>query len=201
MAKTRHGAQPIISAALALAAEKGWRGTSLSEIATRAGVTLAELVEHFPTRAAILDAYARQIDHRMMEGAVDPTETARDRLFEVVMRRFDAMSPDRKALAVILRESGDDPWAILCGGRRFLKSMALTLETAGLSSAGLAGLARTEGLAVTYLYVLRVFVEDDSPDLARTMARLDKALRRAEGLATLVWRSPVTGKESQQVRT
>lgn len=178
----------IIDAALDLALDRGWRGVSLADIAARAQVPLAELVEHFPTRTHILDGYARRIDRRMMDGAVDAAESPRDRLFEVVMRRFDAMAPHRAALAVILRDGGADPWALLCGARRFARSMALTLETAGITSAGLTGLARVEGLALAYLYVLRVFLDDDSADLARTMAVLDKALGRAEGMAAMLWR-------------
>lgn len=195
MARKPHppASDAIIDATLTLAAERGWRGLALTDIAERAGTPLADLVEHFPSRAAILDAYLRRIDHAMMAGGGEggtsrSDETPRDRLFEVIMRRFDAMSRDRKALAAILRQSGDDPWAVLCGGRRFLRSMALILETAGLSAAGLGGLARVNGIAVVYLYVLKNFLTDDSPDLARTMAALDKALRRAEDVFALVSR-------------
>lgn len=188
MAKKPHGTEPIIAAALALAADTGWRQLSLADIAERAGMKLAEVAAAFASKTDILDAYARQIDEHMLEGGGEAGETIRDRLFDVVMRRFEAMAPHRRALGIILRESGDDPWALICGGRRFVRSMALTLETAGLASTGLAGLARIEGLTAVYLYALRAFLDDDSPDLSRTMAALDKALRRAEGLATLVWR-------------
>lgn len=187
--KTSPQPDSIIAAAMELAAERGWRGLSLADIARHAGVTMVELVDHFPSKTAILDSYARGIDRRMMEGPVDPAESPRDRVFEVVMRRFDAMARDRRALATILRHTGTDPCAMACGARQFARSMALTLETAGLSTSGLAGLARVEGLAAIHLYVLKAFLDDDSPDLARTMASLDTALRRAEGAATL-WRRP-----------
>jgi AcrR family transcriptional regulator len=196
MAKKTHGSEHIFSAALDLAADRGWRGVSLADIAARSGVPLADLAEQFPSKTAILDGYARHIDRRMMDGAVDMGESARDRLFEVVMRRFDAMSPHRKGLASALRDGGADPWALACGARRFVKAMALTLETAGISSSGLAGLARVEGLGAAYLYVLRTFLDDDSADLARTMAALDTALRRAEDVAAMVWRRPVAASAS-----
>lgn len=192
MAKKPHAAaaDAAAAAALALAVERGWRSLSLAEIAERAGLPLAELVEHVPTKAALLAGYLKGIDSRMLAGGFDPAEGPRDRLFDVVMRRFEAMAPDRRALAVILRESGDDPVVLLCGMRRFQRSMALALEAAGLSSSGLVGLARVQGLAVLYLATLRTFLRDDSPDLAKTMAALDKALVRAEGLASLLHRRP-----------
>lgn len=191
MAKKHHDfvPDPIIDAALSLAAESGWRGLSLAEIAERAQVPLAELVEHFPSRAAILDAFSQRVDRRMLEGGTEPGEHTRDRLFDVIMRRFDAMAEHRQALSVILRQSTDDPWALLCGGRRFVKSMALVLETAGLSAAGLDGLARIKGVSLVYLYAFKSFLDDDSADHSRTMAALDKALRRAERLWTMLsWR-------------
>lgn len=187
MAKKSAGPETIVDAALDLAAERGWRGLSLAEIAERAGLPLVELVDHFSSKTAILDAYARRIDRRMLEGSTDLGESVRDRLFDVIMRRFEAMAPHRKALSVILREI-DDPWAVCQGARRFCGSLALTLEAAGLSSAGLGGLARMEGLAAVHVYVLRAFLDDGSPDLSRTMAALDKALRRAEGVAGMVFR-------------
>lgn len=199
--KHHHDTDDIVTAALALAAERGWRAVSLAEIAGRADMKLADLVERTPTKTAILDAYTQRVDRSMMEGKTDIGETIRDRLFDVVMRRFEAMAPDRAALSAILRGSGDDPWALACGACRLYSSMALTLETAGISSSGLGGLARVQALAMIYLVVLRAFVDDDSPDLARTMAALDKALSRAEGVAALVWRhravKPAQQAESQ----
>lgn len=189
-------ADQVTAAAMTLAAERGWRALSLAEIAERARVPLPELVDHFPTKAAILDAYVRRIDQHMLAGPREPDADVRDRLFDTIMRRFDAMAADRDALSAILRESGDDPWAVVCGARRLWSSMALTLEAAGLSSSGLAGLVRTEALGALTLHVLRTFLDDDSTDLARTMAALDKALRRAEGIASLVWRQRERPREA-----
>lgn len=192
MAKKSHGADAIIDAALALAAEKGWRGLALADIAERAELKLSELVAHFPNKAAILDAYLDRVDQHMMAGDLDRTESARDRLFDVIMRRFDAMTNDRKALGVIARQSTDDPWALLCGGRRAVRSMALILETAGISSSGLRGLAKIHGVGALYLYAFKTFLDDDSADLARTMAALDKGLRRANDWSNFIFRRSST---------
>lgn len=192
MAKKSHGADAIIDAALALAAEKGWRGLALADIAERAEIKLPELVAHFPDRTAILDAYLERVDQHMMAGEIDRAEPARDRLFDVVMRRFDAMAADRKALGVIARQSADDPRALLCGGRRALRSMALILETAGISASGLRGLAKIQGMTAIYLYAFKTFLDDDSADLARTMAALDKGLRRANDCTNFIFRRSTT---------
>ena len=49
----------------------------------------------------------------------------------------------------------------------------------------LFGIIRVKGLAAIYLSVLRVWLNDDSEDMAQTMSALDRALRRAEFLLGL----------------
>ena len=47
----------IVDRALALAAERGWRRTSLREIAGAAGVSLIDLRRHYRSKGAILEAF------------------------------------------------------------------------------------------------------------------------------------------------
>ena len=61
--------------------------------------------------------------------------------------------------------------------------MRRVLEAADLPSGGLAGLIRCQALAVAYGQVVRVWLDDDTADQARTMAALDKHLSRLERLA------------------
>ena len=191
MAKKPNVPAHIVDAALDLAGDRGWNALSLADIAAQAKVSLAELYEQFPSKSAILSAYVHSLDEAVMAGDTpDFEDSPRDRLFEVVMRRFDAMKPRRQALGRVLRDAGTDPVVVLCGMRRFKRSMALMLEAAGISTSGLSGMARVEGLTAVYLGTLRVWLKDDTADQARTMAALDKALRRAETLAGLVWCRP-----------
>jgi hypothetical protein len=102
------------------------------------------------------------------------------------MLRFDALAPHKKAVASILADVPADPLAALTEARPLLRSMAWMLEAAGLSAAGLGGCLRVHGLAGVYLATLRVWLGDDSSDLARTMAALDRNLRRAESLVGML---------------
>lgn len=193
--KRKKGSGPVtpdrvIEAALALAAASGWRQLGLAGIAKKAGLTMAELRSVFPSKAAILAGFVRRTDERVLAGGKDGGEdggsTARDRLFDVLMRRFDVLQPDRSAVRVIIRDSLCDPLAVLCQGPMLFSSMAWMLEAAGLSSAGLNGALRTKGLALVYLVALRAWLKDDSTDLAKTMAVLDRGLRRAEKMAAFL---------------
>ena len=169
----------LVDAALSLAARQGWRRTGLAEIAGEAGLPLAEAYAACPSKLALLAAFHRRIDRIALTGAGDAGEPSRDRLFDTLMRRFDALAPHRAALRAILRDSLSDPVALL-GVPALLCSMAWMLEAAGLSAAGWRGRMRVNVLACLYFSMFRVFLDDDSTDLAKTMAALDRGLRRVE---------------------
>ena len=173
----------IIDAALALAAHQGWLGLSLAEIAGEAGLPLSTVHGAFSSKAAILRGFLARVDQAVLAGGeTDAEETARDRLFDLLMRRFDALAPHKQAVAALLREGTRDPSAAVSVLPGFLASMALMLEAAGLSASGLRGVARVQGLAVIQGAALRTWLKDDSSDMAATMAALDKGLGRAEAL-------------------
>lgn len=169
----------LVDAALRLAERQGWHRTGLAEIAAEAGVSLVDAYAACPSKLALLAAFRRRIDRAALSGAGDAGEPSRDRLFDTLMRRFDALAPHRGALRAILRDSMGDPAAVL-GVPALLCSMAWMLEAAGLSAAGWLGRARVNVLAGLYCSLFRVFLDDDSADLAKTMAALDRRLRRVE---------------------
>src|SRR3546814_4351411 len=97
----------------------------------------------------------------MLGEGSEPLETpARDRPFDMLMRRFDVLQPYREALAVILQDPHRDPLASCFGLGRLGRSMALTLEEAGFSTTGCRGLLRRKGPAATYMRK-----EDHTPEL------------------------------------
>jgi len=175
----------LIETALKLAAERGWAELSLAEIAEAADLPLSKVYEVFSSKQAILEAFARRIDGLVLAGQEAEAEdgSARDRLFDVMMRRFDALQPYKAGLGNLLYDQGRDPLAALCGIGQLMRSMALMLEAARIPSGGLRGLLRTKGLAAIYLATLRVWLRDESADMAKTMATLDGYLRRVEACA------------------
>ncbi len=171
----------IIDIAFELALERGWRDLSLAEIAEAAELPLSTVYPIFPSKQAILDGFAGRVDAEMLSEAGEGLETpARDRLFDMLMRRFDALLPYKEALGVILHDQLCDPLAACCGLGRLAKSMAATLEAAGFSTTGCRGVLRIKGLSAIYLATLRVWLRDDSEDMAKTMAHLDKQLARVD---------------------
>ncbi len=172
----------LVDAALRLAARQGWRAIGVAAIAAEAGLPLDRAYAACPSRLAILAAFHRRIDRAALAGAaIESDASPRDRLFDILMRRFDALQPHKTALRAILRDSVGDPAALL-DVSAVLRSMAWMLEAAGISAAGWRAGLRTPLLVGLYFLVLRDFLDDDSVDLAKTMAALDRRLRRAQSL-------------------
>lgn len=189
-APRRPGPDKAIDAALALAAARRWNDVSMRDIAGEAGIALADLHRMFAGKDALVDAFSARVDAAVIAGtdAEAEGEPARDRLFDVLARRFEALKPHRSAVGSIVCAGLTAPGAGPAAGCRLMRSMAWSLEAAGIGAAGMRGRLRTKGLAAVYLAVLAVFLRDDGPDLARTMACLDRALGRADRLASALCR-------------
>jgi AcrR family transcriptional regulator len=194
MAKKADRAALIVDAALRLAARDGWRALSLADIAAEAGIGVVQLYNVFRSKTAILDAFHRRIDATVIARAGEAEgERQRDRLFDTLMRRFDALLPYKAAVKAIARDLPTDPLAALCGVPVMLNSMGWMLEISGVSATGWRGRARSKLLFGIYLSVLRTWFADDSADMTRTMAALDARLRQSErwlGLAERAQEQP-----------
>lgn len=184
----------LIDAALKLAAERGWRWLTMAEIADQAGVGLDAAGEIFSSRSAIINGLISRVDDAVsaaVAGDNNADDSPRDRLFDILMRRFDSLAPYKLGLAAILRDLPRDPFSGLCHLRRLRRSMTTMLEAAGIPSRGCGGQIRVKALAMIYANAVRVWLDDDSPDMTKTMAALDSGLAQAEKLAALVWPTPV----------
>ena len=194
----RSGARPadpqaaLRESLLRLTAAGGWRDLSYAEIAKEAGLSLSAAYQAYPSKAAILMGIGRDIDARIFAGLeADPLEgSAKDRLFDLLMRRFDTLNQHREAFAALARDLPRTPGeglALLCQLR---SSLARMLEAAGISASGLRGALRIEGLGAIYAAALRVWFKDESSDLSKTMAELDKRLGQAERCVEMTRRKP-----------
>jgi AcrR family transcriptional regulator len=194
----------IFVAAMEVAVRIGWRRAALADIAEAAGLGLAELHAQYRDKASILRGLAGYVDKKVLEGAgkPEPETSARDRLFDVLMRRFEALRPYREGLAALAREGGGVGIAdAVCGAQRMLRSLAWMLEAAGIGSGGWAGACRVKGLAMVYAATFATWLRDETEDLARTMAALDRNLGRAERFAnTFGFRRGETRKEGGGAR-
>ena len=188
----------VLDAFLALITEKGFAEVTLRDVAAAADLGLADLYRLYPDKVALAAAFMARIDAAVLAGTprqTDPEETARDRLFDVMMRRYDALRPHRDALRALRRAGTRDPLLALALGPALRRSMNAMLEAASLSSEGLPGALRQNGLLAIHYAVSRVFDRDDTVDLSKTMAALDSRLKMAERWSQLFVKYAVSRQE------
>jgi AcrR family transcriptional regulator len=169
----------------------GWQGLSMGRLAAASGVSMGELRQRFPSRLDLLRLHMAAVDRAVLEGTVaGQGGSARDRAFDVLMRRVDALAPHRAGVLRLMDEVSRDPALGLAMTPALLNSMGWMLEAAEIDRAGALGQLRAQGLLGVWLATLRAWRRDASADLGATMAALDRAIDQAERVAR-TFRLPV----------
>ena len=175
----------LIDAMFEAATQHGWRALSMETITETASIDPEIACRTATSRIDLLGHGIRRADRAALNetAAFDDEDSVRDKLFALLMARFDSMAPHRNGIRAILEDGKFDPALHIMIATQGLCSMSRMLEAAGLSAAGPLGLARAKGLLLVNANALRIWLDDDSEDMAKTMSALDKGLGRAESLA------------------
>jgi AcrR family transcriptional regulator len=176
----------IVKAALQISAELGWESVSLESIANTMDIQISEIKEHFIDKYDILIEYNKEIDQRLLSTftTIEEDTSVKDRLFDIVMERFDILNENRDAVLSILSGHKSDPKLNLFSMPYFLRSICIMMKAAGINMDNRSSSLKAFGLSCIYFKVLCIWKSDDSPDLSKTMACLDKALYKADKFAT-----------------
>lgn len=178
----------IIDATMELAAERDWSDFGIAEIAARAKVSLADFRDAFPSKGAVLGGLSRRIDRLVLDGTtVDlADESAKERLFDVLMRRLDAMAPYKLGLESVGEWVRTDAASAAALNGVALNAMRFMCAAAGIDVEGRLGALKLQGLVIAWTRILAVWFEDHDSGLAATMAALDRELERGETLVRRV---------------
>jgi len=174
----------IVDALMELAAEQPFEDVTISQIAERAGVSLADFRDLFVSKGAVLAAFNRRIDRIVLDGTTGDMadENTKERLFDILMRRFDALGPYRASVESIAGWARREPIAAARLNTMALNSMRFMMEAAGADSEGPVGALKLQGLTIAWARLVNVWLNDDDPGLSATMAELDRTLKRGDML-------------------
>lgn len=189
----------LIAAVFEQAALFGWADVNIAAAAREAGLPLDRTRARFPGRGAVLLRFGVIADQAALR-APSTEPSARERLFDILMLRFDALQQHRDGIRELMRAMRTDPGTTMLLYGATLRSMKWMLDGAGIPSGGVVGALRVHGLLALWTYALRAWEQDDSPDLAATMAAVDRGLDRAlqaEGI--LPGRAPSSAAEAAEV--
>jgi AcrR family transcriptional regulator len=171
-----------VRAALGLVQQNDWGDISLDDIASAANLSLADLRHEFSCKSDILRAFQAGVDAEVLSKAkaASAEQSPRDRLFDIIMTRFEVLAPYKPALKRIsthLRRHPGDAAVVACST---LASQYWMLTGAGTKLDGPGAALRVGGLTALYGQVFQTWLDDPSPSLDKTMAALDRRLRSGE---------------------
>ena len=174
----------LIAALWRVIAAHGWPGLTMRRLAADEGTDTAALRARFPTRLDLLLLHGRVMDQAVLAGTVPGQGgSARDRVFDVLMRRLDAMQPHREGILRLFEDMRRDPAIALALAPHIGVAMRWMLEAAEVEAKSCEARLLALGLAGVWLATIRAWARDDASDMGATMAALDSALDRAERIA------------------
>jgi len=178
--------QRIVDRTVELAAEAGWEGVRLRRVAGDLGIPLSQLLIHFRDLDAVADAWFV----RPLAAMLAPPEAgfadlpARERVYLVMMRWFEAQRAERavvgQMLSAKLYPSHPHHWVpMVFSLSRLIQWMR---EAARLDAPGRRRQVEEVGLTLLFLATLRVWLRDETADLATTRRFLRRRLAAADRL-------------------
>jgi len=170
----------LIAALWRVVANHGWQGLTMGRLAAEAGLPMAALRARFPTRFELLLLHGRTVDRAVLAGTI-PGQGGepRDRVFDVMMRRLDALQPHRAGVLRFLKETRSDPGLAALLMPQAAVSMRWMLDAAEIETDVRRQRLLALGLVGVWIGTLRAWIEDESEDLSHSMAALDRLLDRA----------------------
>ncbi len=182
--------QNILQSALKLANKNGWNNVSLECIAEDLGVANKELKNIFANKNEIVMAVLQKVNDDLLAANLhfdSEFDTAKDRLFDVIMYRFDLLNKERKALVSMLSPLKTAPENLWSFKKDFCYSMRSILEKAGVvTSSMIKEDAFIVALSVVYMLTVQTWLKDDSEDMAKTMSVLDQHLSKMFHLSSML---------------
>lgn len=174
-AKTK---QKILKTFLDLLAEHPYEDVSLPLIAERANVKLSDMRGAYSSKLKLVAAFLEQVDTTVLDERDEDMgdQPPRDRLFDILMSRIDAMAEHKEAVRALQHASGKDPALALDLNSLEVRSQKWMLIAAGIDVSGVKATVVAQGLAIAFGRVVGTWLDEDDEGMPRTMARLDKEL-------------------------
>lgn len=181
----------IVDAAVELAEEVGWERVRLRAVAERLGIPLTEVLAHYRDQDAVADAWFRRAWQAMLAPPPDGFATlpAPERIYQVMMRWFDALAGHRhvtgEMLGAKIYPSHPHHWVPLVFN--LSRTVQWLREAALLDAPGRRRQMEEVGLTALFLDTLARWLRDESPGQERTREALRHRLEAGDRLMTRVW--------------
>ena len=178
-----------IKLAFKLIEEKGWNDFSLEKLAKEESIKIEDLIFFFKDETNLIESFSEMIDEQVIK-EVDLNEfnqnSVKDNIFELIMIRFEKLSPYKKSLDILLKQLKYEPKTLKKLTKKIFNSLDLFLEISNAKNNYVFDFLKLNIMFIIYGYTFKIWLEDDSEDMGKTMAEVDKWLSEAEGYANKI---------------
>ena len=172
----------IIEESFFLIDKIGWEEFSIERFAEENKYKISEVKNFIGNKNDLLIEFSKMIDEKV-ESNIDIEEfknsDVKDNIFELIMMRFDAMTPFKGGLKKIINEI-KSPIILKEISQNILVSMDFYLEFSNAYDHTIFDVIKKKSLFLIYSYCFKAWLNDDSKELSKTMSELDRLLNYAE---------------------
>ena len=161
----------------------GWEEFSIEKLSIREKIPINELKIYFKCKYSIVDRFSKLIDKNIESKLrIQDFENSskKDILFELMMMRFDEMDEFKSSLAKILDASKNKPLLISIITKNVMNTMDFFLELSNSYNNHAFDFLKKNFLFLIYSITFKTWLSDNTEDLSKTMAELDRLLSTAE---------------------
>lgn len=175
--------EKLITLGFKLIEKEGWKYFSLKSLAKANKSDLETIKIFFKNKSQFLESFSEMIDNKVLAD-IDKEEfnknSIKDNLFELIMLRFENLNNYKTGLKILISDLKKSPVELKKIVKKVLDSMDLFLEIANVKNNYLMDFIKVNIIFIIYSYVFKVWLGDQSPEMSKTMAELDKWLSEAE---------------------
>jgi AcrR family transcriptional regulator len=173
--------QKIIDTALRLADKEGWEKITLEQIAKSTKIPATQIKKKFESTREILPLIVVSVTEKTFAacGKPDNKTPVHDRLFDILMARFDVLQRHRAAILSIVTASRKDPQTALILACAQLEAMKKIQNFSSVLKYKTYRIFTPYLLWMLFLAAFQIWKTDETIDMAKTMAALDRYLRYA----------------------
>jgi AcrR family transcriptional regulator len=168
----------LAAAALQIAVRRGWGHVTLDAVSKETIISLVTLKKRFSEPQELIPIIVGEIMRESIGAAGKPAGSPHDILFDLLMARFDILQKNRKAVLSIADAARHDHALACTLVRAVFESMVATVDAAKLDTS--LRPVRAVGLSTVYAWAFLAWIKDNTHDMSKTMAALDKGLRLDE---------------------
>lgn len=165
-------------------AEEGMAALTVERLAQETGQSALELGRLYPDPSFMVLALIEETHKQAMRAEVSPSSPLHDQVTDRVMAHLDISLSHQEAIRRLWVDLLAMPVALLTLRPYLMKMVDHILKESGMEEESLWYPIRLRAYFALFLYVLYVWLYDDSPQQEQTLVCLDKGLKR---LGELPW--------------